>query len=155
MSTNPTADDLQRQMQQVRVEMREDVQVMVDNAREMTDMAREMTDWTWYVRRYPWVCLGAAAAVGYLVVPSRSQPAIKPDAKDLLELAKHQKIVVKMEEPKSARPGIVGTLARMAASSLLQGGMAVVSQQLDQFLKQPREPRPVSSNGNGRGPVHD
>jgi hypothetical protein len=75
--------------------------------------------------------------------------------KDLLELAKHQKIVVKMEEPKPARPGIVGTLARMAASSLLQGGMAVVSQQLDQYLKQPREPRPVSSNGNGRGPVHD
>ena len=38
MSTTPTADELQQQMQQVRVEMREDVQVMVENAREMTDM---------------------------------------------------------------------------------------------------------------------
>jgi hypothetical protein len=146
MSATPSAEDLQRQMQQVRVEMREDVQVMVANA-------REMTDWTWYVRTYPWVCVGAAAAIGFLVVPSRSRPVIKPDAKDLIELAKHQKIVVKMEEPKSSS-SLLGTLARMAAGSLLQGGMAVVSHQLDQMLKQPREPRPVSSNGNGRGSVH-
>lgn len=154
MSTPPTADELQRQMQQVRMEMREDVQVMVENARELTDRAREMTDWTWYVRRYPWVCLGAAAAVGYLVVPSRAPQSMKPDLKDLMELAKQQKIVVKMEEPKPAGPGLVGTLMRMAAGSLLQGGMAVVSHQLDQYLKQPRDPRPVSSNGNGRGTVH-
>jgi hypothetical protein len=141
-AATPTADDLQRQMQQVRMEMREDVQVIVDNA-------REMTDWTWYVRTYPWVCIGAAAAIGYLVVPSR----IKPDPKDLLELARHQKIVVKMEEPRS-RQSILGTLVQMAAGSLLQGGLAVATQQLDQILKQPREPRPVSSSGNGRGPVH-
>ena len=146
-AATPTAEDLQRQMQQVRREMGDDVQVMVDNA-------REMTDWTWYVRTYPWVCLGAAVAVGYLVVPSRTPRPVLPDAKDLLELAKHHKIVVQTEQPKSS-PGLVGTLARMAASSLLQGGLAVVSQQFDQFLKQPREPRPVSSHGNGRGPVHD
>jgi len=145
-AATPTADDLQRQMQQVRMEMRDDVQVMVDNA-------REMADWTWYVRTYPWVCLGAAAAIGYLVVPPRSPRPSPPDAKDLLELAKHQKIVVKMEEPKS-RPGLVATLARMAAGSLLQGGLAVLTQQLDQLLKPPREPRPVSSDGNGRGPRH-
>ncbi len=136
------------------MEMHEDVQVMVENAREMTDRARQITDWTWYVRNYPWVCIGAAAAIGYLAVPPRTPLPIKPDAKDLLELAKHQKIFVKMEEPKPAGPGLVGTLLRMAAGSLLQGGMAVVSHQLDQYLKQPRDPRPVSSNGNGRGTVH-
>jgi hypothetical protein len=145
MTAPNRADDLQRQMQQVRMEMRDDVRVMVANA-------SELTDWTWYVRTYPWICLGAAAAAGYFVVPVRAQ-VIRPDAKDLLEFAKHQKIVVKMDQPNSS-PGIVGSLVRLAAGSLLQGGLAIVSQQFDQFLKQSREPRPVSSTGNGRGSVH-
>jgi hypothetical protein len=146
MSDTNRADDLQRQMQQVRMEMREDMQVMVENA-------SELADWTWYVRTYPWISLGAAAVVGYLIVPPRGQPIIRPNAKDLLELAKHQKIVVKMEEPKSS-PGIIGTLVRLAAGSLLQGGMAVVSAQLDQYLKQPRETSSAHTKGNGRGTVH-
>lgn len=140
-----TADALQRQMQQVRAEMREDV-------REMVASAREMTDWTWYVRTYPWFCLGAAAAVGYLVIPARRDPVLKPDVKDLLELAKHQKIVVKMDDSKSS-PTVVGTLMRMAAGSLLQGGLAVVTQQIDQYLKQ--QPSRASNNGNGRASHHD
>jgi hypothetical protein len=141
-----TAEALQRQMQQVRAEMREDVQVMVAKA-------REMTDWTWYVRNYPWVCIGAAAAIGYLIVPSRTPPPIKPDAKDLLELAKQQKIVVKVDEPR-ARPTLLATLLRTAAGSLLQGGLAIVTHQIDQALKQ-QAARTVSPNGNGRGPQHD
>ena len=52
---------------------------------------------------------------------SRSPPAIKPDAKDLLELARQQKIVVKMEEPKSS-PTLLGSLARMAAARCCKAG---------------------------------
>jgi hypothetical protein len=147
-----TADALQRQMQQVRAEMREDVQ-------EMVASARHMADWTYYVRTYPWVCVGAAAAIGYLIVPARRQPPIKPDAKDLLELARQQKIVVKVEEPRHS-PGLLGTLVRMAAGPLLQGGLAILKHQIDQQLR-PQPPRPVSSdgpvssNGNGRGPQYD
>ena len=43
---------------------------------EMEDMsasARTMVDWRRYVKTYPWVCLGAAAALGYLIVPKRSR----------------------------------------------------------------------------------
>jgi hypothetical protein len=147
MTADPTtAEAIQQQMRQVRAEMREDVQVMVENA-------RDMSDWTWYVRTYPWVCVGAAAAVGFLVIPSRS-PQMKPDTKDLLELAKREKIVVKVEDPKSAGPSLLGTLLRMAAGSLLQGGLAIVTQQIDQYLKRPGAPRAPSSNGNGQGAHH-
>jgi hypothetical protein len=116
----------------------------------MVENARDMSDWTWYVRTYPWVCVGAAAALGFLVIPSRS-PLMKPDTKDLLELAKREKIVVKVEDPKSAGPSLLGTLMRMAAGSLLQGGLAIVTQQIDQYLKRPERPRAPSSNGNGQG----
>jgi hypothetical protein len=147
MTADPTtAEAIQQQMRQVRAEMREDVQVMVENA-------RDMSDWTWYVRTYPWVFVGAAAAVGFLVIPSRSSQ-MKPDTKDLLELAKREKIVVKVEDPKSAGPSLLGTLLRMAAGSLLQGGLAIVTQQIDQYLKRPEAPRAPSSNGNGQGAHH-
>ena len=119
----------------------------------MVASAREMTDWTWYVRNYPLVCVGAAAAIGYLLVPSRRPPPIKPDAKDLLELARHQKIVVKMEEPKSSS-SLLGSLVRMAAGSLLQGGLAILTQQFDPRFKQPQSQGSASSNGNGRRPQH-
>ena len=142
MADDSTADTLQRQMQQVRAEMREDVQ-------EMVASARDMADWTYYVRRYPWVCVGAAAGIGYLIVPARRQPPILPDAKDLMELAKQQKIVVKVEEPRRS-PGLLGMLVKMAAGPLLQGGLAILKHQIDQRLRQP--PQTVSSNGNGRDP---
>jgi hypothetical protein len=135
-------------MQQFRAEMREDV-------REMVASARELTDWTWYVRTYPWLCLGAAAAAGYMLIPSRPQAYAKPDFSDLAELARQQKIVVKMEEPKSS-PGLLGTLVRLAAGPLLQGGLAIAKHQLDQHLRQAAPPpRSYSSDGNGRAQHHD
>ena len=141
MADDSTADNLQRQMQQVRAEMREDVQ-------EMVASARDMADWTYYVRTYPWVCVGAAAAIGYLVVPGRRQAPIQPNAKDLLELARQQKIVVKVEEPRRS-PGLFGMVVKMAAGPLLQGGLAILKHQIEQQLR-PQPPRTVSANGNGR-----
>jgi len=73
-------DDLQRQMRQVRAELRDDVQELVVGA-------REMADWTRYVRAYPWLCAGAALAVGFILVPQRSH-IVRPDADGLIELAK-------------------------------------------------------------------
>jgi hypothetical protein len=127
---------------------------MREDVREMVASARELTDWTWYVRTYPWLCLGAAATLGYLLIPSRPQAFAKPDFSDLAELARQQKIVVKMEEPKSS-PGPLGTLVRMAAGPLIQGGLALATRQLDQYLKPPTSPRPFASDGNGRGTRHN
>jgi hypothetical protein len=148
MSDAPkTAESLQRQMQQVRAEMRADVEQIVANA-------REMTDWTYYVRTYPWICIGAAAALGYLVVPSRS-PVLRTDARDLQELAKQQKIVVRVEDPRSSKPSLLATLVRLAAVPLLQGGLAIVRQQIEQQFKQHVPPDTAASNGNGRAPHYE
>jgi hypothetical protein len=125
MATSPTsqADEIQREMRQVRAELREDV-------RDFVASARVMTDWQEYVRAYPWVCLGAAAAVGYFLVPTRVH-VIQPDKQTLRELAKEGQLVVKVD-PAQKRTGIVDLLVGLAARSLVQGGLAVVSQQLSQ-----------------------
>ena len=114
-------------MREVRAELRENVQEIVVNA-------REMTDWTVYVRAYPWLCLGAAAAAGYFLIPQRSQ-IIKPDAEGLIELARRNKLVVKMDEaaPKK-KQGFLSALIGMAASTVLQGGLAVATKQLSEAL---------------------
>jgi hypothetical protein len=125
--TPSEADAIQQCMREVRAELREDVQEIVVNA-------RDMTDWTTYVRAYPWLCLGAVAAAGYLLIPQRSQ-IIKPDAEGLIELARRNKLVVKMDEagPKK-RQGFLSGLIGMAASTILQGGLAVATKQLSEAL---------------------
>ena len=41
------------------------------SAQSLVESARELGDWRHYVKTYPWVCLGAACAVGYAIVPRR------------------------------------------------------------------------------------
>lgn len=123
--TPPTADDIQREMRHVRTELRADVQ-------EVVESARGLGEWSAYVRSYPWFCLGAAAAVGYLLVPSR-MTILRPDTASLLELARQNKLVVQMNQT-AQKPSLVRGLMGMAAGSLAQAGMALVTQQLNQFL---------------------
>jgi len=137
------ADDVQRQMREIRADLRDDV-------RELVVSANQMADWTRYVRAYPWLCAGAALAVGYLVVPQRPL-IVKPDAEGLIELAKRNKLVVKMEEPPPSkkRGGLFTQLASLAAAALVQGGMKLVSQQLTQAMATAGQP-----HSNGRPGVH-
>src|SRR4249920_1505119 len=60
------AQEIQREMQHVRANLGTDV-------RNLAQQARDSTDWRHYVRSYPWVCLGAVAAAGYLLVPYKKR----------------------------------------------------------------------------------
>jgi len=107
--TTPLLSDaakIQREMHQVRAELRDDVE-------EMVDSARVLGQWRAYVHRYPWLCLGAAAAVGYFLVPSRIM-VLRPDTESLMELARSKKLVVNMNGPEKKQPGIVSSLVGMA-----------------------------------------
>ena len=137
-TTATTADQIQAEMRQVRTELRADV-------REIVEGARVMADWRHYVRQYPWLTVGVAAAVGYFLVPARPV-VIKPSSKDLIELAKAHKLFVDASPRPQQRPGMLGSLAGMAMSAVMQSAMAVASHHLDQFLKglgeRPPPPRP-------------
>src|SRR4051812_27606766 len=122
------AEELQRQMRGVRQELRDDVQDLVVSA-------HEMADWKIYVRAYPWLCVGAAFAAGFLLVPRRPL-IVKPEAEGLIKWAKRKKLVVKMEEPppQKKRGGLFAQLLSMAAAALLQGGLQAVSGQLSEAI---------------------
>ena len=78
-------------MQQLRCEIDGDME-------DMAASARSMVDWKHYVKTYPWVCLGAAVALGFLIVPKRSR-AIRPDLASLTELARTGHLVVMRRRP--------------------------------------------------------
>ena len=40
-----------------------------------------LSDWRSYVRRYPWLSVSAAAAIGFVVVPSRAKPGTEDVAR--------------------------------------------------------------------------
>jgi hypothetical protein len=123
----------------VRAELREDVQ-------ELVVSANKMGDWASYVKAYPWLCVGGALAAGFFLVPQRAV-IVRPDAEGLIELAKRNKLVVKMEEtaPKKKRGGLFADLVSMAAATLLQGGLKIVSQQLTNAVGAAHRPH---SNGH-------
>jgi hypothetical protein len=76
MQDSPATHAILQRMEEVRCDVDEDVQEIVEGA-------RDMGKWRHYVRSYPWLCLGAALAAGYLLVPRRAiglQPTSpKPD----------------------------------------------------------------------------
>ncbi|HUE70918.1 MAG TPA: hypothetical protein VMP01_08510 [Pirellulaceae bacterium] len=122
-----SAEEIQRQMRAVRSELRDDVREIVANA-------RVMADWHYYVQTYPWLCVGAAAAAGYLLVPSRVT-VVRPDSRELAELVSQHQVAVKAEVKPQPAVGVLGSLINMATGAALQGAMAVASYQLDQLFK--------------------
>ena len=136
------ADQIQAQMRELRADLRDDVRDIVVKAHEMADLGN-------YVRAYPWLCVGAALAAGFLIVPQRTV-TVKPDAEALIELARRHKLVVKTEDnqPTKKRGGLIAQLLSLAAATLLQGGVKVVTNQLSQAIG---GAQPAHSNGHPGG----
>ena len=142
------AEAIQRQMREMRVELRDDMREMVVSANHMADISR-------YVKAYPWLCVGAALAAGYFIVPQRPV-VIRPDAESLAELAKKHKLVVKTEEEevaKKKRGGLFSQLVGMAAAALLQGGLKIATHQLSQALSPPHHHANGSNGKRGEVPT--
>jgi hypothetical protein len=121
------AEQIEEEMRQVRAELREDV-------REIVTSAQIMGEWQYYVGRYPWLCVGLAAAAGFFIVPARPI-LVHPDAKALLELAKANKLEIKMESPSAKRGGIVAGLMGMLTATAVQGATAAANHFLQDLLK--------------------
>jgi hypothetical protein len=141
-SPPPDADEVQRQMREIRAELRDDVHEIVESATKMADLST-------YVGAYPWLCVGAALAAGYLIVPQRAV-IMRPDADAMIELAKKHKLFVNTTDGATGgkvprkRGGLLGELLGLAAATLLQGGLKVVTTQLAQSFAPPQ------SHSNGR-----
>jgi len=76
---NDEIDEIQRQMREIRINLGDEVHGLVNKA-------RAMTDWRVHWRKHPWIWGSAAAALGYLIVPSRRFG--DSDARTLADIAR-------------------------------------------------------------------
>jgi hypothetical protein len=131
MFTPKTAFEIECQMRQVRRDLDDQVDELVDSARQITE---QMSDWRSYVGAHPWIFLGAAAALGYLVVPTRISVG-RPVAETLSELAENG--AIKLNPPtrqQSLLDSAVDMGLRYATSTALQVGMNLLNVGLNRYM---------------------
>lgn len=121
MSDSTDIAEIQRQMSEIRGEMRHDMNTLVTNA-------RTLSDWRYYVRNYPWACLGAAAFAGYLLVPPRVRAAA-PAASGSEPQSRGE------QTAKEQKRGLAGMVLGMVASAALQGASGIAKNMLTHYLE--------------------
>lgn len=124
MNDPPLAESVRARMQQLRCDIDEDME-------DMAASARSMVDWKHYVKTYPWVCLGVAAALGFLIVPKRST-AIRPDLATLTEMARAGHLVVKPAP--SATRGVADAILATVVSAAVNKTTAYLGQRAGRLL---------------------
>jgi hypothetical protein len=110
-----SAESIRQRMREVRCELGEDVQ-------EFVETAKTVTDWRFYVERYPWICMGAAFAIGYVVVPKKVK-MFNLDADAVLELARRKELVIKPEKKEKEKKSWRSNLGSLLATAALKGAM--------------------------------
>jgi len=111
-------------MKQLRCEIDEDME-------DMAASARSVVDWKHYVKTYPWVCLGAAVALGFLVVPKRSR-VLRLDLATLTELARTGHLVV--EAAPAATHGFIDSLLATVANIAVREATACLGRSAGRLL---------------------
>jgi hypothetical protein len=133
-----SADDIVKRMQQVRREV-------AANAQGIRDSAKTLVDWRYYVKNHPWMCVGAVAALGFLLVPSKRKPVPTEDAKELVELLKKHNL--NAAPMPVASKGLAATVIGMAAPF----AMRAASQAAQQYFKDGTGPIASLLGGMGKG----
>ena len=120
------AGDICRQMDEVRRSLQSDVDQIIAST-------RTLADWRYYVRRYPWACLAAAAAAGFIVVPRRVE-IVSPGAEAIEALARRNKLVVNAHPHRRAGGGLGGAVLGLLANAAARGVMGFARQSATQAL---------------------
>ena len=140
--SDPQRDDtMQARMKRIRGDID---QGLVD----VSAGARSMVDWKHYVKTYPWVCMGTAAALGFLIVPKRST-AITADVPPPDELSKTAQRDA--DSAPSAVRGVVDMLVATAVSFAVRETAGYVGQAVAGWLGATKPLRPDDqASGNKR-----
>jgi hypothetical protein len=136
------AEQLREEMRRLRSHMDADVDSFVENT-------RGLLDWHSYFESAPWLCLGAAALAGYLLVPSKVRTT-QIDLEQLIELAKHRQVVVS-DQPVPAKGSAGPALSKVVMNLVWRTALAVATERLNQFLSS--RPNSTSPSPGANHPV--
>jgi hypothetical protein len=132
------ADDIQRQMAEIRSQLHQDM-------REVVNVATTATDWRFYLRGHPWLAIGIAFSSGFLLVPRRSRPAtlvVQPPAVDVRD----RQVAVKLEKP-GRLPLLRWFLGAITPIAVRAAQSYALSHVEDFLANQQTGPRPEAASG--------
>jgi ElaB/YqjD/DUF883 family membrane-anchored ribosome-binding protein len=142
--------DIQRRMAQIRRDLHEEVKGAVKGA-------QSLTDWRSQVKSHPWLALGAAAAVGYLIVPKRRRPetptivAVSPVA--AAPVAGPSAMATPSSASRKGGSGILGSVFGLLAPIAVRAAQNYAIQYMEQWLAaQQGGIGPAPAPGFGAGP---
>ena len=121
VSQSNDADTIRRQMAQIRRELHEDMQGLVAGA-------EDASDWRHYVKMYPWIAVGAATAVGYVVVPRRR--------KVVVEAPQFPVATQKTVEKKERQAGLLGAAFGLVWPLIVRAGQNYAAQFVENWIAQ-------------------
>ncbi len=127
------ADEIRRRMAEIRL-------VLASDAAHLVASAKQQTDWRYYVKRYPWVCAGAAIAVGYLIVPAAARKMVVSSG--ALATLGRRGGFLEVQGEKSAKNVLTGTLMPM----LLRFASAQALSLAQDFLKRRTADKPAAAD---------
>ncbi len=130
MNDSPRDETVRARMQGIRCDIDQDLE-------DVSASARSMVDWKHYVKVYPWLCVGAAAALGFLIVPKRSR-ATAADLPAPTGPAKTDRPVATVA-PSAAR-GVVDALVGAVAGIAVREVIAYLGQNAERLLGISRDP---------------
>ncbi len=128
----PTEDinEIQRRMAQIRRELHEEV-------KEAVKGAQSLTDWRSQVKSHPWLALGAAAAIGYMIVPKRRRPetptivTVNPVAASPVSSSSAPS---SSSPPRRSRFGLLGSALGLVAPIAVRAAQNYAIQYMEQWL---------------------
>ena len=118
------SDAVRERMQQLRCDIDEDVE-------DVSASAHAMVEWKHYVKAHPWVCFGAAVALGFLIVPKRSRTT-RADVATVTELTRTGQVVVKPAPTITA--GVIDAILATVANIAIQKATAYLGQSAGRLL---------------------
>jgi hypothetical protein len=123
-----TVDEIRAQMREIRRDLPANVHGIVVNA-------GQMFDWKNYVRSFPWLAIGGAALVGYLLVPRRRPAVIPPQTQEALEkLSDRIQTVAVAPRPAQRSTSLAGTILPILGGIALRIGTAYLTRVGSEFL---------------------
>tara|TARA_E500000305_G_scaffold95043_1_gene84427 strand:- start:281341 stop:281844 length:504 start_codon:yes stop_codon:yes gene_type:complete len=123
------ANEIRQAMHEIRCELDDDVS-------QIKQSASTLTDWQYYIRHYPWACVGAAAAFGFMIVP-RKLKVSNPYTDELLKLARKKRLVINKEDDDDAdRAGVVKTAFTFLSGLAMRAAVAQLAQHAASILNQ-------------------
>ena len=115
------ADRIREQMRRIRQDLGVEVKDIVRGA-------KELSDWRCYVRKYPWVCVGGAFALGFLAMPGRKRP-LDADTQKLVEQLKTCGLTAATRAMPLMPGGLTGKLLSIAGPILVRNVSQLIAQQ--------------------------